>query len=290
MKNVTFLLVLGVVLAGASKVTAQSASPIEAAPRLEIAEIRFEGNRLFNGSLLTARMKQCIAGFQKNDPGIFRAEVFDYCLYRLANYERSHGYLQARFGEPKVQKVGPALFVTIESNEGIRYRVGNIVIEGAGHVPETEIRKMLGVQRGDIASGEKIASALYEDLKAVYGDKGFIQYTAEIDPTFRSEPGAAEGVVDFKIIIDEGNQFRVRNISFKGKNLPEGIARKLLLVREGEVYSQKSFDESIRRLNETGWFNPVDKDKDVEYQTNEEEKFVDVVIKLSRRDIYVSGT
>lgn len=289
MKNATFLLVLGVILMGASKASAQSAPPTEAAHRLEITEIRFEGNRLFDGSLLTAKLKQCIAGFQKSDSNIFRSEVFEYCLHGLANYERSQGYLQARFGEPKVQNIGQALVVTIQSNEGILYRVGNLEFEGAVHVPETEIRKILGMQRGDIASGEKIAKTFFEDLKAVYGDKGFIQYTAEIDPTFRSEPGAAEGIVDFKIIVDEGKQFTLRNISFEGKNLPEGIVRKLLLVREGEVYSQKSFEESIRRINETGWFNRVDKDKDVDYRTNEEEKLVDVVIKLSRRDINVSG-
>lgn len=285
MKNATFLLVLGVVLAGAAKVSAQSSPPSGSAPRLEIAEIRFEGNRVFDGTLLAARMKQCLASFQKDDANLFRSEVFDYCLRGLANYEGSQGYLQAKFGEPKVQKVGQALVVTVESNEGILYRVGNLKIEGAEHVSEGKIREMLGMNRGDIASAEKIARTLFEDVKAVYGDRGFIQYTAEIDPTFRSEPGAAEGIVDFKIIVDEGKQFTLRNISFKGDNLPESEVRQLLLVREGDVYSQKSFEESIRRINETGWFNRIDKDKDVDYRTNEEENRVDVVIKLSRRDI-----
>lgn len=289
MKNATFLLVLGIALAGASKVSAQSSPPNTPAPGLEIAEIRFEGNRLFAGTLLTARMKECIAGFQKDDASIFRSEVFDYCLRGLANYERSQGYLQARFGEPKVQKVGQALVITVESNEGILYRIGNLKIEGAVHVPAANIREMLGMNRGDIASGEKIARTLYEDLKAVYGDKGFIQYTAEIEPTFRSQPGAAEGEVDFKITVDEGRQFTLRNISFKGDNLPESEVRQLLLVREGNVYNQKSFEESIRRINETGWFNRVDKDKDVDYRTNEEEDLVDVVIKLSRRDVTSRG-
>jgi len=130
---------------------------------------------------------------------------------------------------------------------------------------------------------------MYEDLKAIYGDKGFIQYTAEIDPTFHSDPGAAEGIVDFKLFIEEGPRFRIRKISFKGGDLLESDLRQLLLVREGDVYSQKSFEESIRRINEMGWFNRVDKDKDVDYRTNEEEKLVDVVIKLTRRDITSSG-
>lgn len=289
MKTATFLLVVGIVLAVASKAPAQSSPQNGPAPRLELAEIKFEGNRLFAGPVLTAKMKQCIGGYQKDDPAVFRSEVFEYCLRLLADYERSQGYLQARFSEPKVQQVGQAVSVTIESTEGILYRVGNMEIEGADHVPEAEIREMLGMNRGDIASGEKIAKALYEDLKAIYGDKGFIQYTAEIEPTFRAEPGAAEGVVDFTITVDEGYRFKLRNISFKGHNLPESEVRQLLLVREGDVYSQKSFEESIRRINETGLFNPVDKDKDVDYVTNEEEKLVDVIIKLSRRDVSLRG-
>lgn len=289
MKKVSFLLVLGVLLAGASKAGAHSSRPNGSAHRLEIAEIRFEGNRLFAEPLLTTRMKQCIARFQKDDPNILRSDVLDYCLHGLADFERSQGYLQARFGEPKVQEVGQTVVVTVSSDEGILYRIGNVQIEGADHVPENTIREMLDMQRGDIASGEKIARTMYEDLKAVYGDKGFIQYTAEIDPTFHAEPGAAEGVVDFKIFIEEGQRFRIRTISFKGGDLLESDVRQLLLLREGDVYSQKSFEESIRRINETGWFNRVDKDKDVDYRTNEEEKLVDVVIKLTRRDITSSG-
>ena len=95
--------------------------------------------------------------------------------------------------------------------------------------------------------------------------------------------------VNFKITVDEGKQFTLKNISFKGDNLPESEVRQLLLVREGDVYSQKSFEESIRRINETGWFNRVDKDKDVYYRTNAEENLVDVVIKLSRRDVTLRG-
>lgn len=283
MKKVSFLLVLWVVLAGASKAGAQSSPPNRSAYRLETAEIRFEGNRLFAEPLLTAKTKQCISRFQKDDPNISSADVLDYCLHGLADFERSQGYLQARFGEPKVQEVGQTVVVTVSSDEGILYRIGNVEIEGADHVPENTIREMLDLQRGDIASGEKIARTMYEDLKAVYGDKGFIQYTAEIDPTFHTDPGAAEGIVDFKLVIEEGQRFRIRKISFKGENLPESDVRQLLLVREGDVYSQKSFEESIRRINEMGWFNRVDKDKDVDYRTNEEEKFVDVVIKLTRR-------
>jgi outer membrane protein insertion porin family len=256
---------------------------ISEGPRFRISEVKFEGNRVFSSPVLTSKFSHCLEQFDEDSPYRVDSYTVEYCLHTLANFERSQGYLQAKFGEPKLQEVGQALIVTINSDEGILYRIGNLEIEGADHVHEKTVREMLDMQRGEIASGEKIARTMYEDLKAVYGDRGFIQYTAEIEPTFHSGPRATEGVVDLKITIDEGQRFKVRKIFFKGDKLPETDLRQLLLLRAGEVYSQKSFEESIRRINETGWFNRVDKDRDVDFRTNEEEDLVDVVIKLTRR-------
>jgi outer membrane protein assembly factor BamA len=39
----------------------------------------------------------------------------------------------------------------------------------------------------------------------------------------------------------------------------------------------------VVRLNQLGYFNPIDKDKDADYRTNEEEALVDVTVKVSER-------
>jgi outer membrane protein insertion porin family len=256
---------------------------INEGPRFTISEIRFEGNRVFSEEILATKMKECLATHDKDRRNVYRPDVFEYCTHLLANFERYQGYLKAKFGEPKVKEVGDGVIITVAVDEGLLYRLGRLEIEGADHVAEQDIRALLDMRKGDIANGGKLAKALYEDLKGVYGEKGFIQYTAEIQPEFHSQPGDTEGVVDFKITVDEGRKFRIRKISFKGDDLPEADLRQLLLLRDGDVYNQKLFEQSINRINETGWFNRVDKDKDVDYRTNEEEKLVDVVIKLSRR-------
>jgi outer membrane protein assembly factor BamA len=56
-----------------------------------------------------------------------------------------------------------------------------------------------------------------------------------------------------------------------------------LLVREGDVYNQRLFEESVRKINETGLFYPMDKDKDVDFSTTEEEGLVSLRIKLFRK-------
>lgn len=255
---------------------------ISEGPRFRISEIRFEGNRVFPSQVLTANVSRCLAPFDEDSRYRVDSDLIEYCLHRLTNFVRSQGYLRARFAEPKIQEVGEALEVTVPSNEGVLYRLGNLEIEGADHVAEQDIRKMIGIPRGDIANGEKISKTLYEELKAIYGEKGFIQYTAEIQPEFHNPPRVTDGIVDLKITIDEGRRFRIRKIAFKGGS-SENDLRQMLLLREGDVYNQKLFEESVNKMNETGSFNWVDKDKDVDYRTNDEEGLVDLVITVTRQ-------
>ena len=251
--------------------------------RFTISEIRFQSSRAISEQLLSARMKECLTHFEHYDSTVFRSDTFAYCLQTVTSFERSQGYLEAKFGEPKIQEVGEALIVTITSDEGVLYRLGRVEIEGADHVAEADIRTMLDIQSGDVVNGEKLAKTLFEDLKAKYGEKGFIQYSAEIVPTFHHQAPAMDGVVDIKIYVEEGRRFKIFRISFKGENLPENDLRQLLALRAGEVYNQKLFEESIKRINDTGWFIPVDKDKDVDFRTNEEEGLIDFVIYVMRR-------
>jgi outer membrane protein assembly factor BamA len=258
---------------------------ISEGPRFEISNIRFQGNRVFSEQVLTARTKECLVRYRReaDTVDVFRPEVFDYCLHNLANFERSQGYLQARFGESRAQEIGEMLEISVESNEGVVYRLRNLEIEGADHVSEQQVRDLIDMRAGDVVNGEKLAKALYETLKAAYGEKGFIQYTAEIEPEFHSQQGTTDGIADFKITIDEGRRFKISRISFQGEDVPQNEVRGLLLVREGDVYNQRLFEESVRKINETGLFYPMDKDKDVDFSTTEEEGLVSLRIKLFRK-------
>ena len=91
-----------------------------------------------------------------------------------------------------------------------------------------------------------------------------------------------EGVVDFTVNIEEGQQFKIRSIRFLASNLSNRDLRELLLIREGDVYNRQLIDQSISRLNEFGLFEKIDKDKDIEFRTDEEVSLIDIVIKLKR--------
>jgi outer membrane protein insertion porin family len=274
--------------------------------RVRVVEVQFEGNTVFSDKKLRSAMKYVKeAGLISRLKGldILDREKLEYDLRQVDNYMRSKGYLQARHGEARVESVGPrrtgfpilplpflsstdeGLRVTVPIIEGKLYRLGEMKIEGNSIFSEDAIRSYIGLQKNDVANGEKIGKALYENLKKVYGSQGFIEYTAEPTPTFKDNPQKPdEGIVDFVITIEEGKQFSLRRLEFIGNTFTrDNVLRREVLLNEGDIYNQNAWEYSVVKLNQLGYFDPIDKDKDADFKTNEEEATVDINLKVTER-------
>ncbi|MCP6618133.1 hypothetical protein NL516_27250, partial [Klebsiella pneumoniae] len=84
------------------------------------------------------------------------------------------------------------------------------------------------------------------------------------------------GIVDIKILIQEGKQFTLRRLEFTGNTFTrDRVRRRESLLNEGDIYNQRLLEISVARLNQTQYFDPIDKDQDVEKRTDEEEGEVD---------------
>ena len=274
--------------------------------RVRVVDVQFEGNTTFSDKKLRGAMKYVKeAGLMSRLRGqdILDREKLEHDLRQVDNYMRSKGYLQARHGEPRVESVGPrrtgfpilplpflsstdeGLRVTVPIIEGKLYRLGDMKIEGNSIFSEEAIRSYIGLQKNDVANGEKIGKALYENLKKIYGSQGFIEYTAEPTPTFKDNPQKPdEGIVDFVITIEEGKQFSLRRLEFVGNTFTrDNVLRREVLLNEGDIYNQNAWEYSVVKLNQLGYFDPIDKDKDADFKTNEEEATVDINLKVTER-------
>jgi outer membrane protein insertion porin family len=248
--------------------------------RFPLAEVRFEGSQNFSSVELASKIGECQADYEETRSG-YNSEIFDFCSRRLLNFIRSRGHLRATFGEPTKEIDSRGLVLNLHLDEGLLYRLGDIRIQGSKAVAAEQIRAMLNLKQGDIASGEEIGNWLFENLKKTYGERGYIQFTAEPVPEFRAATDSNEGIVDFTVSIDEGRQFRIREITFKGDTLPEKELLSVLRIRAGDVFNQRLFEESIEELNDLGWFKWIDKDRDVDFATDEEEGLINIVIKVN---------
>ncbi|HKX82879.1 MAG TPA: BamA/TamA family outer membrane protein, partial [Pyrinomonadaceae bacterium] len=233
--------------------------------------------------------------------------------YDLQKNVRSHmwskGYFNARIGEPQVVGLGvkrtdfiplitlplplisskdDTLRIVIPVTEGKVYRVGDITVEGNSIFSEQQILGFVGLKKGEIADGKRLQDAVYDDktgMKAVYGQQGFIQFNAEYEPEFKDNPAnPAEGIVDIKITIDEGKQFSLRRLEFTGNTFTrDRVMRREFLLNEGDIYNSRYLDISVARLNQTQYFDPIDKDQDVEIRTDEEQGDVDLNVKIKEK-------
>lgn len=236
-------------------------------------EVKFDGNKIFSAIELTGMMKRCQARYSTSEGTSDPAKVFDECLRRIRFFYTKHGYLNAAFGEQQKQGTERGVRIVVPVKEGVRYRIGEIKVEGAKLFSPEQIIEMLNVKTGDVANGEAIGVGLFERLRKAYANKGYIQYEAEPTPDFKPVPaGETEGVVDFNISITEGKVFRVRSIKFDGNSLVTDEAiRNAFLLKEGDIYSQRLFENSIKKLNQSGLFeNAINADRDVDFHQKEE--------------------
>ncbi len=241
--------------------------------RVRVAEIQFEGSKVFKSGTLRSRMKYVkeaglITRFREQD--ILDRQKLEYDLHQVDNYMKSKGYLQARHGEPRIEGLGKrrtgfpilplpflssvddTLRITVPIIDGKLYRVGDVKIEGNSIFSEQVIKAFIGLQKGEVANGEALSKGLFENLKKAYGTQGFIQYTAEVNPTFKDNPAKPdEGVADFVITIDEGKQFTLRRLEFTGNTFTrDNVLRREVLMNESDIYNQNYYEFSITRLNQ----------------------------------------
>ncbi len=283
---------------------------IDQGNRSRIVDIDFEGNEKFSdkelrNALQLVKETGLISRFKGADILDMRKLQFD--LQRnVQSYMFSKGYFQARIGEPEVIGLGvkrtgflplitlpiplltstdDTLRIVVPVTEGRVFRVGELKVEGNSIFSEQQLIGAIGLRPGEIADGKRLQDAVYEDLKKVYGNQGFVNYAAEFEPVFRDSPtNPAEGIVDITIRIEEGKQFSLRRLEFTGNTFTrDRVMRREFLLNEGDIYNQQFLDISIARLNQTQYFDPIDKDQDVETRTDEEQGDVDLIVKIKEK-------
>jgi outer membrane protein insertion porin family len=86
------------------------------------------------------------------------------------------------------------------------------------------------------------------------------------------------------VTVEEGKQFTLRRLEFIGNTFTrDNVLRREVLINEGDIYNDNYWEYSVVKLNQLGYFNPIDKDKDVDRRTNDEEATVDLNLKVSER-------
>ncbi len=274
MKTSKFLLLL-ILLSACLALRSQSVEPAT-------IEISFYGNENFSNNELVENFKGCFGQlWQKYDE-----RAYNYIAQKCSrSLLQSKGFWKAKVIEINSTVRDGVRAVQIVVDEGPRYRIGKVEIEGNEVLSKNEILGMWGQHSGEVADGTKLQDLVYEKLKEKYDDLGFVQYNADFEPDFVEPRGRrVDGLVHVTITIDEGRQFKVRQVIFLGVSEEEEESlRKQFLLKSGDLYGTRKTQNALDALNDTGRFVPVNvNSSDVEIRTDEEVADIDLAIILTR--------
>ena len=283
---------------------------INEGPLVRIKTIEFTGTNKFSQRQLRGAMKLVkesglITSFTSKD--IYSKDKLEYDLEKLRFYLGTKGYLQAKVGEPEVEragevsggiplpipllhKKGPGIKITVPLEIGRAYKITKVTEKGVTIFQPGVVSAVSLLRAGDLGNSDKIRKGL-ENIKNLYGQQGYINATADIEPKW-TEKTPEEGEVEIEVTVDEGRQFTLHRLEFIGNtNTRDVVLRREVLLTEGSVYNKRLWDLSLLRLNQLGLFDEI-KDKDAQTRTNPRTQEVDIDLNVhekGRQSIQLNG-
>jgi len=269
---------------------------VEEGPKTTIRDLQFIGNKAFDDDTLARVTKE-------NRPktlmslitggGEYRDQQFAEDAQHIEDFYRDRGYITARVERPELRALehsrdGRTQWVQlrIPVAEGKRYRLGSLTLDGNQIVDDKALRPLFKLKEGGWYSQKVIRDGL-DKAREIYGAGGYVEFTGYPDLKPRNADSAdAPAIVDLTVRITEGQRYLVNRITFTGNTTTrdEVIRREMRLV-EGGVFSTQALEQSVRRLNQLGYFKPLESGKDVTFEkATTREHAMDLSLKVEEQN------
>ena len=288
---------------------------INEGPQVKIRETDFVGNVAVSDGKLGKRMKENKArGFFSfiKGGGTYKEDKFEDDADAIQGYYRDHGYIAARVGQPELkiledEKDGKTRWVQLRVpiTEGDKYRVGKFEFDGNTIVKADAFRTLFKLKPGDVYEEKAIRKGL-EKAREVYGAGGYYEFTAYPDlaprnapppasssagpPAPAAAPAATDGkpntpIVDVTMRVQEGKQYFVNRITFLGNTTTrDNVIRREIRLVEAGVFNTEALKQSVKRLNQLGYFKPLEGEAIAVDKTPGVDNKVDVKLKFEEQN------
>jgi outer membrane protein insertion porin family len=282
-------------------------------PRVKIRDVTFSGNRTVSASVLREQLKTNKPPSRWRPAFLggmttYQEAKFDEDADLLQRYYRDHGYVTASVGVPQLRALGDSpdgktrwVELHVPVTEGRRYRVGEFAIAGNVAVKGDALKPLFMQAPGEIYSEKKIRQGI-EKARELYGSGGYFEFTGypDLNPRDRQvegtptppnalmavEDSTGTGIVDVTVRFQEGRQFFVRHLTFEGNSTThDSVIRREVTLLEDGVFNTESLKYSVRRLNQLGYFKPIEDQKNVKVEkAPDTDDHVDVTLKVEEQN------
>ena len=257
-------------------------------PKIKISNVDFVGNKVFSDGKIRGQMKTNKGGGFWIFPGssVYQEDKFEEDAEMIVAFYRERGYLQINVGEPTLKPIrdskdGKERFMTLEIpiSEGQRFKVDKFEFAGNDKVPADVMRPLFKMKTGDYYNEKRIREG-FQKIQEIYGAGGHFEMTPY--PEFVPEGDK----VNVTIRINEGKQYFINRITFQGNTTTrDSVIRRELRLYENSVYNTEALKYSVKRLNQLGYFKPLEDQKNITTEkTPGTDNKVDVTLKLEEQN------
>lgn len=216
--------------------------------------VEFEGNRFASDGQLKTKIKSK-PGFAYLFGGKLNREALDADVQALTAYYRSFGFFQAKIGRSvELNDAGTWATIHFAINEGPRYAVRNVTLNGVELFQTESVRGGLELEGGEIYEQAKLQKDV-QWLRDLYGSRGYVFADIQPQQVFLEEPGK----IDLVYNISEGEQWRVGavNIDIVGEAAHTRIqtAMNRMSLAPGDILDTRKLRDSERRIGAASIFN-----------------------------------
>ncbi len=173
-------------------------------------------------------------------------------LVKLEKYFKEKGYRNARVLSDSIYYDSKHnLNININVEEGKKYYFGNIDVVGNSHYSTKLIKKIIGINKGDVYNGTLIAKRIddpadpdSENIANLYQNNGYLFSRINL-----VEKEIRNDTIDYELRIYEGKPAKFNNITVNGnmKTNDKVIYRELRTI-PGATYSKQNVIRTIREL------------------------------------------
>jgi outer membrane protein insertion porin family len=274
---------------------------IKEGPTVKVGNITFTGNHAVPSRELRASMRNLrpvgiphSIFFENLFARTYDASKLEEDTERVRRAMQDRGYFKAAVADPitHIRNEGGLSFLTFRPRKGKRidikipveeeqrYRLGGVTFTGNTHVPNVKaLRAQFPTKDGEWFNATAIGKGL-ENLRKAYNSLGYINFTAVPTP----RPDEAKHEVFLDIDIDEGKPFTVSRIEFQGNTITrDRVIRRELLLEEGSLYNSNQWEQSLLRLNQLDYFDPLKIETDSEQHIDAENGTVSLLLKVHEK-------
>ena len=250
--------------------------------RVKIKRIYVYGNTAFSDKRIIKVIKSRTSWIFNS--GFLKEEILQEDMDRIQAFYEQQGYVDAKATYTVDQQTQGRTFININIEEGKRYYVGAITIEGNKILTEREIlNSMKSIKEGSIFSRAKLDEDIGNSQTA-YFDHGYIFSKTEEATSLNS----GNGKVDVRLSIAEGGIAYINKVKIQGNTRTRDIViRRELRMFPGDQFDGQKLRRSKERLRNLGYFEDVS--YDIEDTESADQKNLVVQVKEAKTGSFSFG-